>query len=121
MGTMEKQQGAPTAERLVDHAFMVDCAVVLHDRTGAAVAAERLFDELVIHDRAFGRTRLYLDPHTAEELAATALTLRAGVQLLAENLRLDATLPRPALRAQVETLIVAEAAAVGDWVSVHDD
>lgn len=121
METMEMQQEAPTAERLVDHAWMVDCALVLHDRTGAVVAAERLFDELTIHDRAFGHTRLYLDPQTAEELAASALTLRAGVELLAEELRLGSSWPRPALRSQVEKLILAEAGAVGDWVSVHDD
>ncbi len=55
MKTMEQHE-APAAERLIDHAWMVDCALLLHDRTGAAVAAERLFDELVLHDRAFERT-----------------------------------------------------------------
>jgi hypothetical protein len=116
-----EQHEAPAAERLIDHAWMVDCALLLHDRTGAAVAAERLFDELVLHDRAFERTRFYLDPYTAEELATTALALRAGVRLLTEELRLGTSSPRPALRSQVEKLILAEAAAVGDCASVHVD
>lgn len=112
---------APTADRLIDHAWMVDCAVILQDGTGAAVAAERLFDELVLHDRDFERTRSYLHPHIAEDLVAAALSLRAGVHLLVEEIRHDTSRPRPALRSQVEKLILAEAAAVGDWASLYMD
>ena len=112
---------APTAERLVDHAWMVDCALLLHHRDSAAEAAERLFDELVLHDRAFEWTRRYLDPGTADALATTALSLRAGVRLLAEELRGGTTWPRPVLRSRMEELISAEAAAVGDCACAYVD
>ncbi len=91
---MERHE-APTPERLVDHAWMVDCALILHHRESAADAAEGF--------------------------ATHALTLRAGVRLLVEELRAGTSWPRPALRARVEELILAEAAAVGDSACAYAD
>jgi hypothetical protein len=81
------------------------------------MAAERLFDELALHDRAFEASRRYLDPATAEALASTALSLRAGVTLVAQELHEGTTWPRPTLRLRVEELIHEEAVAVGDCAS----
>jgi hypothetical protein len=117
---MERHDG-PGAEQLVDHAWMVDCALLLRRRSEAMAAADRLFDELVFHDQAFEATRRYLEPHVAETLASSALSLRAGVALLAEELRAGTSWPRFALRSPVESLIVEEAAAVGDCASAYVD
>lgn len=105
----------------MDSAGMVDCALLLRHRSWAEMAAERLFDELVLHDRAFEPTRRYLDPSTAEALATTALSLRAEVTLVADELRDGTTWPRPSLRIRVEELIHEEAAAVGDCASAYVD
>jgi hypothetical protein len=117
---MERSDG-PGPEQLVDHAWMVDCALILRRWSEAVAAAERLFDELVSHDQAFGATRRYLEPHVAETLASSALSLRAGVALLAEELRAGTSPPRPEVRSWVESLIVEEAAAVGDCASAYVD
>ena len=117
---MEPPDGA-TPECLLDHALMVDYAVLVQRRSEAEAAAARLYDELILHDRAFEPTRRYLEPDVAEALASAALTVRTGVRLLVDELRKGTTWPRPALRSQVEQLILQEAAAVGDCASAYVD
>ncbi len=117
---MERQLG-PSPERLMESAGMVDCAVLLRHRSWAAMAAERLVDDLALHDRAFQPTRRYLGSSTAEALASTALRLRTEVKLLADDLHDGTSWPRPSLRTRVEELILEEAAAVGDCASAYVD
>jgi hypothetical protein len=103
----------PTPERLMDDASALDSAILQRRAQWAAAAADRLVVDLLRREQHIERMGERVDRSVAERLARANLALRAGVLLLAENLRAGDDWPRANVCRRVQELIRAEAVSAG--------